>query len=697
MASKGFLGHTEPAAGVVSLIMAANSLAHTVQFPIMHLRTLNPHVEAILGASPGVVALPRASGGLPHGATQASDAHMCTGISSFAFQGTNAHAILQAAPRINTQTASQVKMQWQQQRRWVLPRAHCLIRQCLSADKHGDITFAVNMQQPNLAFLWEHQVLGRSIFPAAGYAEMALAGLRCLADTTTAVVCLQAVAIPAPLLLAPAGIGGGQTVTCCINTSKQQVSIASVGVSSSSETVHMHSHFGLLPESMTASTAEIPSAALTGLLASLAEEAERCVSGDQSQQQQAAAQGMIAPSVADAQQGSWHHPASFDSFLQLGQLFLPNTPSSTPEGPPSSIHVPAGVDCLSLPCRLDPRQQSYGSCQPSGEPLTCNYALYSSQAQSSCVISGMRAKPLVTHASSKDTAEASNTNAQLLYETVWLAEEELHHSRDGINTSSSNRLQLSEADPAMACANALAVMQSCLTAGPNNMDSMLTLQHGRASHSTAQSANAVAGALRTAAIECTLPATVIKADSSIFSSQQHGMQLSLRQPNGTADAFGRQHSAGISMVSRLLPSRDASTPAAFTMLPQPRGALANLKPAALSASSMTQLQPGQVLLQVHAVGINFRDVLNVLGMYPGDPGAPGADCSGIIQPIVTQGLRIHLLESSCLVKRSFPDMGFVSLKEGQSAAELLTFLSLSLCSVDQAQNHSQKLEGVRLE
>ena len=34
-------------------------------------------------------------------------------------------------------------------------------------------------------------------------------------------------------------------------------------------------------------------------------------------------------------------------------------------------------------------------------------------------------------------------------------------------------------------------------------------------------------------------------------------------------------------------------------------------------------------LRVHAVGVNFRDVLNVLGAYPGDPGPPGADCAGV--------------------------------------------------------------------
>ena len=36
---------------------------------------------------------------------------------------------------------------------------------------------------------------------------------------------------------------------------------------------------------------------------------------------------------------------------------------------------------------------------------------------------------------------------------------------------------------------------------------------------------------------------------------------------------------------------------------------------------------------VKAVGLNFRDVLNVLGMYPGDPGAPGADCAGVVMQV----------------------------------------------------------------
>ena len=37
------------------------------------------------------------------------------------------------------------------------------------------------------------------------------------------------------------------------------------------------------------------------------------------------------------------------------------------------------------------------------------------------------------------------------------------------------------------------------------------------------------------------------------------------------------------------------------------------------------LPHGHALVAVGAVGLNFRDVLNVLGMYPGDPGAPGSN------------------------------------------------------------------------
>jgi len=40
--------------------------------------------------------------------------------------------------------------------------------------------------------------------------------------------------------------------------------------------------------------------------------------------------------------------------------------------------------------------------------------------------------------------------------------------------------------------------------------------------------------------------------------------------------------------------------------------------------------PGQVKIAVQATGLNFRDVLNALDMYPGDPGPLGSECAGTI-------------------------------------------------------------------
>ncbi|MGW1260044.1 SDR family NAD(P)-dependent oxidoreductase, partial [Streptomyces sp. NPDC002513] len=42
------------------------------------------------------------------------------------------------------------------------------------------------------------------------------------------------------------------------------------------------------------------------------------------------------------------------------------------------------------------------------------------------------------------------------------------------------------------------------------------------------------------------------------------------------------------------------------------------------------LGPGQVRVAVRAAGVNFRDVLNVLGMYPGDAGRMGLEGAGVI-------------------------------------------------------------------
>merc|ERR1719158_524125 len=86
-AAKSAVGHAEPGAGLVGLLNAATVLSHRVGKQIMHLRSINPHVEGVLG-SPHMNFIPRELCSL----TSSEEAHVCGALSSFAFQGTNAHS-----------------------------------------------------------------------------------------------------------------------------------------------------------------------------------------------------------------------------------------------------------------------------------------------------------------------------------------------------------------------------------------------------------------------------------------------------------------------------------------------------------------------------------------------------------------------------------------------------------------------------
>ena len=61
-----------------------------------------------------------------------------------------------------------------------------------------------------------------------------------------------------------------------------------------------------------------------------------------------------------------------------------------------------------------------------------------------------------------------------------------------------------------------------------------------------------------------------------------------------------------------------------------RGQLDNLQ---IVPAERRPPQPGQVEVEVDLAGLSFRDVLNVLGMYPGDAGPQGGECYGRVASI----------------------------------------------------------------
>ncbi|MBV8293042.1 MAG: SDR family NAD(P)-dependent oxidoreductase, partial [Mycobacterium sp.] len=65
----------------------------------------------------------------------------------------------------------------------------------------------------------------------------------------------------------------------------------------------------------------------------------------------------------------------------------------------------------------------------------------------------------------------------------------------------------------------------------------------------------------------------------------------------------------------------------YALAPTERGAIDNLR---LTETDVPAPDDGYVQVRVEAAGLNFRDVLNVLGLYPGDPGPIGGDFAGIV-------------------------------------------------------------------
>jgi acyl transferase domain-containing protein len=85
---------------------------------------------------------------------------------------------------------------------------------------------------------------------------------------------------------------------------------------------------------------------------------------------------------------------------------------------------------------------------------------------------------------------------------------------------------------------------------------------------------------------------------------------------------------------------------------------------------------GEIEIRVHATGLNFRDVLNVLNLYPGDAGPLGGECAGEVArvgPGVTDihvGDRVVAMASGCFASHVIARREFVQrMPRGFSAEE----------------------------
>ncbi len=173
-AAKSAVGHSEPASGLVGLLAAQHALRAALQRPVTHLGALSTYVEALLSqpwdspgqsqlgpSSPGAF-IPRQSA--PAGAATGnvqSAAAACASMSAFAFQGSNAHAVVRqqrqtpvSDPRATT---ANNELQWRQRVCWAAPLTGTLAERVARATV-SEVTVQLRLQQPGLVSLLDHRV-----------------------------------------------------------------------------------------------------------------------------------------------------------------------------------------------------------------------------------------------------------------------------------------------------------------------------------------------------------------------------------------------------------------------------------------------------------------------------------------------------------------------------------------------------------
>ena len=178
ISSKSCLGHTEGAAGLSGSIFGIGSIASLLSPECLHLRTLNPFVSSLITdesiCSVDTLRISRVKSPL---ITTAETHKLGTATSSFGMSGVNAHAVFQVALNFNFAKAT---LEFQRNRRWVLPEYKTLINRCI-ASQVGGIVFSISLSKaPELQ---DHVVDGHIIVPATAIMEVFSSTVEILSPT----------------------------------------------------------------------------------------------------------------------------------------------------------------------------------------------------------------------------------------------------------------------------------------------------------------------------------------------------------------------------------------------------------------------------------------------------------------------------------------------------------------------------------
>ena len=672
-AGKTGVGHTEPAAGLVGMAHAAmGGVLSLTLHPILHLKRINPYLEGTLsGVNVNLFAMPKQPGGFNSNinggdAASSGTGGLLVGISSFAFQGTNAHLLVaknattgSAAGGIVNNSDASILPVWKRTHISVLPPAHPQILTATVVPQTGNsaVTFEMQLGHPIHAFFKHHRVSGKAIFPGAGYLEMSAAAVEGMshggASMSAAVV---GVSIAAALLIPPAPELVNATLKAEIDAKSGVLRLFS------GSTTHVTASVHQLRASDALAAGIVTSAAATERLAAQCSEPIataymyqqlkeaglqygppfRPLRGVKRGKTGAAATVRQAPEQVPA--GFIFNPAILDGCLQLGGMVLPEKERIS--GPQSTM-IPAAVDALLIGTNLCTKSATAVASRPAGASdsdvsILRNHSIITHNGTLVCNVEGLKSKSTSAAASSRGRGASTVAKKDdMLYNIEWNVAEATAVGDQLAQVNGGNHnftgLQLAKRQQSSTqAATAIAALQGALGAGVLKVR-LATIDGSAAMDQIAAlqtEGMQMWGMLRTFAQE--RPDVAV---SGAHTSSQQGrssaatLQIiasvaNLEESSQGFDGYGTTTQGQTTLQPQMQRSTAHSIPAPFQLLPMPRGSLNNLAPQLVDVA--TSIGPGKVVVSVRAVGINFRDVLNVLGMYPGDPGPPGGDCSGVV-------------------------------------------------------------------
>ena len=242
-AVKSCVGHSEAAAGLSGILQLFGPLLMGSHSPLLHLRDVNPLVANVLDtqAEKGgkVVQLPRYSSA--QCADVASDVQGVYGVSGFAFQGTNAHALLSppsgsSLVSMNHQDRKPVST-WDGVRCWIVSHKRSLLVEEFVVSSGSASTVLVETclsGHPLLSGLHEYDVCGRQVLCASAFVRMAAKTMEMLQSGKKSPCLVHALFTSTLVLATKMGENSPVVIQCEVTLSSGDAVIMSRGQNSSS-------------------------------------------------------------------------------------------------------------------------------------------------------------------------------------------------------------------------------------------------------------------------------------------------------------------------------------------------------------------------------------------------------------------------------------------------------------------------------